>query len=68
MGPSVAVLERHELPSAAANTNFEVESGEKLVKKCVSERVLLMPLNAAARGVTSAGAAGPCRAPLAPTP
>jgi hypothetical protein len=68
MGPSVAVLERRESPSAAANTNFEVESGEELVENCASNGAPSNPLEAAARGVTSAGSAGPHRAPLPPTP
>ena len=66
--PIVAVLERRALPSAAANTNFEADSGEELVENCASICLLQIPRNAAARGVTSAGSAGPHRAPLAPTP
>ena len=64
----MAVLERRAAPLAAANTNFEVESGEELVENCASNGVPSNPLEAAARGVTSAGSAGPHRAPLAPTP
>ena len=67
-GPIVAKFDGRISPSAAANTNFEVGSGEELLENCASKGPPSIPLEAAARGVTSAGSAGPHRAPLAPTP
>jgi hypothetical protein len=54
--------------SAAANTTFKMASSDKPLKNCASKGPPLIPLKAAARGVTSAGSAGPHREPLAPTP
>ena len=54
--------------SAAANTTFKMASSDKPLENCASEGPPSIPLEAAARGVTSAGSAGPHRAPLAPTP
>ena len=54
--------------SAAANTTFKMASSDKPLENCASKGPPSIPLEAAARGVTSAGSAGPHRAPLAPTP
>ena len=54
----------------SGNTNFEVGSGEEFLENCASKGPPSPPLEAAARGVTSAGSAvsqqraGPHRAPL----
>ena len=71
-GPTVTKFDGRVSPSAAANTNFacnfEVGSSEELLENCASKGPPSTRLEAAARGVTSAGSAGSHRAPLAPTP
>jgi len=63
-GPSAGRARR----SAAANTTFKMASSDKPLENCASKGPPSIPLEAAARGVTSAGSAGPHRAPLALTP